>query len=71
MAIPPHQDRDRGRVAVTLGDPRGIGPEVTFRAVERLRAEDPDAALLLLGPEALLTRPDAPRDLPTRFVCTR
>jgi len=68
VAIPPHQDRDRGRVAVTLGDPRGIGPEVTFRAVERLRATDPDVALLLLGPEALLTRPDAPRDVPTRFV---
>lgn len=55
-------------IAVTLGDPRGIGPEVTFRALERLRAEDPGVDLLLFGPEAVLERADAPRDLPVRTV---
>jgi 4-hydroxythreonine-4-phosphate dehydrogenase len=37
------------RVAVTMGDPRGIGPEVMPRAVEALLAGDPNAPVLLLG----------------------
>jgi 4-hydroxythreonine-4-phosphate dehydrogenase len=37
------------RVAVTLGDPRGIGPEVMIRAGARLRVEEPDVDLLFLG----------------------
>jgi 4-hydroxythreonine-4-phosphate dehydrogenase len=32
----------RPRLAITLGDPRGIGPEVAWRAIERLEAR-PDA----------------------------
>ena len=33
-------DRQRPRLAVTLGDPRGIGPEIVARALadERVRA---------------------------------
>lgn len=39
------------RIAVTLGDPRGIGPEIVARA---LREPDPlDASVLLVGPEGL------------------
>lgn len=38
------------RIAVTLGDPRGIGPEVMPRAVEALLSEIPPERLLLLGP---------------------
>lgn len=42
-------DVDAVRVAVTLGDPRGIGPEVVAEAVERLRDERPDIEPILLG----------------------
>ena len=37
-------------VAITLGDPRGIGPEVTEAAVRRYRDERPDVGLVLVGP---------------------
>jgi 4-hydroxythreonine-4-phosphate dehydrogenase len=40
-------------VAITLGDPRGIGPEVTEAAVRRFRDERPDVSLLLIGPGSL------------------
>ncbi len=59
---------DRGRIALTLGDPRGIGPEVAFRAVERLRSEDPDLPILLVGPEALLHHERCPAGVPGRTV---
>jgi 4-hydroxythreonine-4-phosphate dehydrogenase len=64
---PPHE-HDPGRIAVTLGDPRGVGPEVAFRALARLRSEDPNVRLVVLGPELTLRRPDAPTDLPTHVV---
>ncbi len=35
---------------MTLGDPRGIGPEVMSAAARRFMDEDPDAALIVLGP---------------------
>lgn len=38
------------RLAVTLGDPRGIGPEVMSVAARRLVDEDPGVELLVLGP---------------------
>lgn len=41
-------------VAVTLGDPRGIGPEVAVRAAEDLVRVDPDASLLWVAPENLV-----------------
>ena len=41
------------RLAVTLGDPRGIGPEVMSAAVHRFAGENPDATLLPLGPEGM------------------
>lgn len=37
-------------VAITLGDPRGIGPEVTEAAVRRFRDERPEVNLILVGP---------------------
>jgi 4-hydroxythreonine-4-phosphate dehydrogenase len=39
------------RLAVTLGDPRGIGPEVVVAAVRRLRAAGENPDLLLVGPK--------------------
>jgi 4-hydroxythreonine-4-phosphate dehydrogenase len=52
---------DRDAVAVALGDPRGIGPEVTFEAVRLLLADDPDARVVLVGPGELCTaHPRAP-----------
>ena len=48
-------------VAVTLGDPRGIGPEVAVRAAERLAGVDPDAGILWVAPANLLER------LPRRY----
>lgn len=52
IAPPP----DRRAIAVTLGDPRGIGPEVSFRALERIAREEPSARFVLFGPEELLGR---------------
>jgi 4-hydroxythreonine-4-phosphate dehydrogenase len=40
-------------VAITLGDPRGIGPEVTEAAVRSFLDERPDVTLALFGPRAL------------------
>lgn len=37
------------RLAVTLGDPRGIGPEIAAAAIARFRSETPTAELTLLG----------------------
>ena len=42
---------DRPRLAVTLGDPRGVGPEVVAAAIT---ASPLDADLVLLGPDDLL-----------------
>ncbi|MBW3534978.1 MAG: 4-hydroxythreonine-4-phosphate dehydrogenase PdxA [Gemmatimonadetes bacterium] len=39
------------RLAVTLGDPRGIGPEVAAAGLRSLRAERPDAHIVLVGPD--------------------
>ena len=39
-------------LAVTLGDPRGIGPELTRRALPLLRSSHPDLTVILLGDEA-------------------
>ncbi len=39
------------RLAVTLGDPRGIGPEVVTKAVRRLREEGDDSEFIFVGPD--------------------
>ena len=39
------------RLAVTLGDPRGIGPEVVAKAIRFLRERDVETEFLLLGPD--------------------
>lgn len=49
-------------MAVTLGDPRGIGPEVSFRAATAL-AGRAESGLVFVGPPQLLAR--APRGFPT------
>lgn len=41
------------RIVVTLGDPRGIGPEVMPKALEELRGEIPRDTLLVLGPDGM------------------
>lgn len=40
-------------LAVTLGDPRGIGPEVVVSAVRHLREQGDDTDFILLGPDEL------------------
>jgi 4-hydroxythreonine-4-phosphate dehydrogenase len=40
-------------VAVTLGDPRGIGPEVMPQAVRALSTDFPPESLLLIGPDGM------------------
>jgi 4-hydroxythreonine-4-phosphate dehydrogenase len=49
----------RPRLAVTLGDPRGIGPEIVAKAMadERVRAA---ADLVLVGPEGAMVAVDDP-----------
>jgi 4-hydroxythreonine-4-phosphate dehydrogenase len=48
-AMPPEQKR----IAVTLGDPRGIGPEVMPQAVRHFLQEPSHCPLVILGPEGL------------------
>ena len=47
--------RDKVRIGITCGDPRGIGPEVIAGAVARLTASDTapgvPAEFVLIGPE--------------------
>ena len=50
-------------VAVTPGDPRGIGPEVALRAAPGFLAENPDVRLTLVGPERSFAWGDLPGDL--------
>jgi len=52
------------RLAITLGDPRGIGPEVVAGALERLAGVLRPEGVLLLGSEAELERfpPHFPRE---------
>jgi 4-hydroxythreonine-4-phosphate dehydrogenase len=42
------------RLAVTPGDPRGVGPEVTLRALEIFGAKHASAAISIVGPEGEL-----------------
>jgi 4-hydroxythreonine-4-phosphate dehydrogenase len=51
MGKAPKPNRIPLRLAVTLGDPRGIGSEVVSKAVEGLLHELPSDSLLLLGAE--------------------
>jgi len=44
----------RPRIAITPGDPRGVGPEVTRGALERLRDEQSSFTPLLVGHDGLL-----------------
>lgn len=41
------------KIAITLGDPRGIGPEVMPRAAKELIPEIGEESLLLLGPDGM------------------
>jgi 4-hydroxythreonine-4-phosphate dehydrogenase len=51
----------RPRIAVTLGDPRGIGPEITARAL----ADPVDAEITLVGAEDQIAGLPAVRRVPT------
>jgi 4-hydroxythreonine-4-phosphate dehydrogenase len=52
-------------IGITLGDPRGIGPEVSAAAAARLRAESAAARFLFIGPA------DSPvRDVADAFEAT-
>jgi len=54
------------RLAVTLGDPRGIGPEVMSRAIRLLHERDPGIEMVVLGAEQDLAR--FAKDLPQEAV---
>lgn len=49
--MPPDGIPDRRRLVVTLGDPRGIGPEVMVRALRDLVGLQGEGAVLVVGPE--------------------
>ena len=57
VADPQSRSASRPRIAITLGDPRGIGPEVTAGALADAHVADA-ADFVLVGPDALL-RPGA------------
>ena len=46
---------EAARIAITLGDPRGVGPEVVDKAVARFLGEDPQAHLVCIGAKELDT----------------
>jgi 4-hydroxythreonine-4-phosphate dehydrogenase len=52
-------DRPPARIAITLGDPRGIGPEVAVAAARSL-ADDPDIKLLFVGPRGTAAESTGP-----------
>ncbi len=52
-------------IAVTLGDPRGIGPEVMTAAIRQVRKEFPSVAFLVLGPEGFESEHDRDRSVGT------
>jgi len=43
------------RLIVTPGDPRGIGPEVTLKALERFQESDAEVSVSIVGPDGELT----------------
>jgi len=51
--VQPASQPPSANLAVTLGDPRGIGPEVMPRAVESVLARLPEAEIVLIGPEGM------------------
>ena len=51
--------RHRPRLAVTLGDPRGIGPEIVAKAMRDVRVRDA-ATLIVVGPRGTDVVPDEP-----------
>jgi len=53
MGMPSESGEEPRVIAVTLGDPRGIGREVMPRAMEDVLAADPRQELLLIGPEGM------------------
>jgi 4-hydroxythreonine-4-phosphate dehydrogenase len=53
MGTVPDPNKDSLRIAVTLGDPRGVGPEVMPKALEGLSPELPRDRLLFLGPDGM------------------
>ena len=40
-------------LAVTLGDPRGVGPEVVAHAIRYLREQGDETEFILVGPDGL------------------
>jgi 4-hydroxythreonine-4-phosphate dehydrogenase len=51
MTEPQDSAREERRLAVTLGDPRGIGPEVMVRALRDLAGHLRRGSLLVVGPD--------------------
>ena len=51
MGKPPTSQPPGRRTAITMGDPRGIGPEVMPQAVQAVLAGTSPESLLLLGPD--------------------
>lgn len=48
----------RPNIAITLGDPRGIGPEVALRAVERFESSAQTGSMVIVGPHGPMDRTD-------------
>ena len=44
----------RPQIAVTLGDPRGIGPEVSREAIDTLESEGLEVTLIVVGPDGVV-----------------
>lgn len=48
----------RPHIAVTLGDPRGVGPEVALRAIERLGSREPSVDIAVALPDGTVAGAD-------------
>jgi len=62
-------ERTAVTLAVTMGDPRGIGPEIIVKALHRDDLPE-DARLLVVGSQAVLTAAADPMDAPLALPVT-
>jgi len=54
----------RPQIAVTLGDPRGVGPEVACQAIDTLTTEGFEASFLVVGPDGVIPSDEVGCDTP-------
>lgn len=62
------QQKPRVNLAVTTGEPAGIGPEISVAAARQFLAEQPNARITLIGDADLLRSLDQPGSIPNERI---